>query len=134
MRKLGSAGAALVLTTAALLEVSGWWRSPRMSSSPVEPTAVTPPVTLTQIVDTLRRGETLSDLFARHKISGIDFQRLDPRLSLDPRRLRAGLVFSFLRQEGDTTPTRIMVRTSPEQRVTFSRASEGWNTEAQPVR
>jgi murein DD-endopeptidase MepM/ murein hydrolase activator NlpD len=27
-----------------------------------------------------------------------------------------------------------MVRTSPEQRVTFSRASQGWNTESQPIR
>jgi murein DD-endopeptidase MepM/ murein hydrolase activator NlpD len=27
-----------------------------------------------------------------------------------------------------------MVRTSPEQRVTFNRASQGWNTEAQPIR
>jgi murein DD-endopeptidase MepM/ murein hydrolase activator NlpD len=100
----------------------------------VAPAAVVPPVRFTQIIDTLHLGETLSDLFARHKIAGIDFHRLDPALSLDPRRLRPGLVFSFLRHEGDTAPTRIMVRTSPEQRVTFNRASQGWNTEAQPIR
>jgi murein DD-endopeptidase MepM/ murein hydrolase activator NlpD len=133
MRKLGLPAAMLVFATAAFLELSGQWPRHRLTTR-VAPATVVPPITFTQIVDTLRRGETLSALFARHKIAGIDFHRLDPALSLDPRRLRPGLVFSFLRHEGDTAPTRIMVRTSPEQRVTFSRASQGWNTEAQPIR
>jgi murein DD-endopeptidase MepM/ murein hydrolase activator NlpD len=134
MRKLGLPAATLVFAAAAFLEVSGQRPWHRLNPTTVAPAAVVPPVTFTKIVDTLRRGETLSALFARHKIAGIDFHRLDPALSLDPRRLRPGLVFSFLRHEGDTAPTRIMVRTSPEQRVTFSRASQGWNTEAQPIR
>jgi murein DD-endopeptidase MepM/ murein hydrolase activator NlpD len=134
MRKLGLPAAMLVFAAAAFLELSGQWPRHRLDPTTVAPAAVVPPVTFTRIVDTLRRGETLSALFARHKIAGIDFHRLDPALSLDPRRLRPGLVFSFLRHEGDTAPTRIMVRTSPEQRVTFSRASQGWNTEAQPIR
>jgi murein DD-endopeptidase MepM/ murein hydrolase activator NlpD len=134
MRKLGLPAATLVFAAAAFLEVRGQRPWHRLNPTTVAPSAVVPPVTFTKIVDTLRRGETLSALFARHKIAGIDFHRLDPALSLDPRRLRPGLVFSFLRHEGDTAPTRIMVRTSPEQRVTFSRASQGWNTEAQPIR
>lgn len=134
MRKLGLPAATLVFGIAAFLGVSGQWPWHRLSSTRVEFASVAPPVRFTQTVDTLHRGETLSDLFARHKIAGIDFHRLDPALSLDPRRLRPGLVFSFLRHEGDTTPTRIMVRTSPEKRVTFSRVSQGWNAEAQPVR
>jgi murein DD-endopeptidase MepM/ murein hydrolase activator NlpD len=134
MRKLGLPAATLVLAAATFLGLSGQWPWHRPGTATVAPAAVAPPVRFTQIVDTLHLGETLSDLFARHKIAGIDFHRLDPGLSLDPRRLRPGLVFSFLRHEGDTAPTRIMVRTSPDQRVTFSRASEGWNTEAQPIR
>ncbi len=134
MRKLGLPAATLVFAAAAFLEVSGQWPWRRLDTTRVLPAAVVPPVTFTQIVDTLHRGETLSALFARHKIAGIDFHRLDPALALDPRRLRPGLVFSFLRHEGDTAPTRIMVRTSPEQRVTFNRASQGWNTEAEPIR
>jgi murein DD-endopeptidase MepM/ murein hydrolase activator NlpD len=134
MRKLGLPAATLVLAAATFLGFSGQWPWDRLGAVTVAPAAVVPPVRLTRIVDTLQRGETLSDLFARHKIAGIDFHRLDPALSLDPRRLRPGLVFSFLRHEGDTAPTRIMVRTSPDQRVTFSRASQGWNTEAQPIR
>jgi murein DD-endopeptidase MepM/ murein hydrolase activator NlpD len=134
MWKLRLPAATLVFGIAAFLGVSGEWPWHRLSSARVEFAAVAPPVRFTQTVDTLHRGETLSDLFARHKIAGIDFHRLDPALSLDPRRLRPGLVFSFVRHEGDTTPSRIMVRTSPEKRVTFSRALQGWNAEAQPVR
>jgi murein DD-endopeptidase MepM/ murein hydrolase activator NlpD len=132
MRKLGLPAAALIFAIAVLLGVSGRWPWHRLSTPTVAPAA--PPVRFIQIVDTLQRGETLSDLFNRHNIAGIDFHRLDPALSLDPRRLRPGLVFSFLRHEGDTAPSRIMVRTSPERRVTFSRASLGWNAEAQPIR
>ena len=134
MRKLGLPAATLVLVAATFLGLSGQWPWHRPGTVTVAPAAVAPPIRFTQIVDTLHLGETLSDLFARHKIAGIDFHRLDPALSLDPRRLRPGLVFSFLRHVGDTAPTRIMVRTSPDQLVTFSRASEGWNTEAEPIR
>jgi len=135
MRKFGLPAAMLVLGAAAFLGLSGQWPWHRLGTATMAPAAVVPPpARFTQIVDTLHLGETLSDLFARHRIAGIDFHRLDPSLSLDPRRLRPGLVFSFLRHEGDTAPTRIMVRTSPEQRVTFNRASQGWNTEAQPIR
>jgi murein DD-endopeptidase MepM/ murein hydrolase activator NlpD len=135
MRKLAAPAATLVLTAAAFLGMEGRWPWPGLSTPTVQQAVIaTPPVRLTRIVDTLRRGETLSALFARHKIAGIDFHRLDPALALDPRRLRPGLVFNFLRHEGDTAPSRIMVRTTPEQRVTFSRAVQGWNAEAQPIR
>jgi murein DD-endopeptidase MepM/ murein hydrolase activator NlpD len=135
MRKLGLPAATLVLTAAAFFGVSGRWPWAALSTPSVQQQAiVAPPVRLTRIVDTLRRGETLSALFARHKIAGIDFHRLDPALALNPRRLRPGLVFSFLRHEGDTVPSRIMVRATPEQQVTFIRASQGWNAEAQPIR
>lgn len=134
MRRLGLPAATLVFATAAFLEMSGRWPGERLNTPAVQQAIVAPPVRFTRTVDTLRRGETLSQLFARHRIAGIDFHRLDPALALDPRRLRPGLVFNFLRHEGDTVPSRIMVRTSPEQRVTFSRVSDGWNTEAEPIR
>jgi murein DD-endopeptidase MepM/ murein hydrolase activator NlpD len=133
MRKLGVPAAMLVFGIAAFLGLRGHrpWEG---DHSPATQLAVTTPaIRLVQILDTLRRGETVSELLARHKIAGIDFHRLDPSLALNPRRLRPGLVFSFLHHEGDTTPSRIMVRTSPEQRVTFSRASQGWAAQAQPI-
>jgi murein DD-endopeptidase MepM/ murein hydrolase activator NlpD len=134
MRKLAVPVATLVLTAAAWLGLGRRWPWQGLSTPTVQQAAITPPIRFTQIIDTLRRGETLSALFARHRIAGIDFHRLDPALSLNPRRLRPGLVFSFLHHEGDTTPSQIMVRTTPEQRVRFSRVAQGWNAEAQPIR
>ena len=134
MRKFGLPAAMLVFSVAAYLGVKTQWPWEGSTASPAQLSAVAPQIRFTQIIDTLRRGETLSELLARHKIAGIDFHRLDPSLALDPRRLRPGLVFSFLHHEGDTTPSRITVRTSPEQRVMFSRASQGWDAEAQPIR
>jgi murein DD-endopeptidase MepM/ murein hydrolase activator NlpD len=134
MRKLAVPAATVVLTAAAWVGLGGRWPWERLRTPTVQEAVAAPQIRFTQIIDTLRRGETLSALFARHRIAGIDFHRLDPALSLNPRRLRPGLVFSFLHHEGDTTPSQIMVRTTPEQRVKFIRVAEGWNAEAQPVR
>ncbi|HET6797966.1 MAG TPA: peptidoglycan DD-metalloendopeptidase family protein [Gemmatimonadales bacterium] len=134
MGKLKGPAAIVVFTAAALLGLSGYWPWRRLSSSPTAPVVVQQAAKFIETLDTLQRGETLSDLLARHNIVGIDFHRLDPSLALDPRRLRPGLVFSFGRQEGDSAPTRILVRTSPEQRVTFHRIAQQWNAEAQPIR
>ena len=81
--------------------------------------SVRPHASITETLDTLRRGETLSDLFARHGVERSRPHRLARGLPLDPRRLRPGLVFSFRTTARDTAPTRISVRTSPEQRVIF---------------
>jgi murein DD-endopeptidase MepM/ murein hydrolase activator NlpD len=126
--------AALVFGAAAFFGMSGRWPWPRLSAPPAAPVAVSPaPPTFTEVVDTLRRGETLSNLFARHKVV-IDFQQFDTSLALNPRRVPPGLVFTFRRELGDSAPSRILVRTSPAQRVTFSRVAEGWNAVAQPIR
>src|SRR6476659_4020366 len=111
MRKFGLPAAMLVFGIAAFLGVKTQWPWERSTTSPAQLSAVAPQIRFTQILDTLRRGETLSELLARHKIADIDFHRLDPSLALNPRRLRPGLVFSFLHHEGDTTPSRITVRT-----------------------
>ena len=134
-RGLVPAGAVLVIATAAFFGLSGSWPWSRLppASLPAGPAA--PPAEIfTETIDTLDPGETLSDLFARHNVGGIDFHRLDPALALNPRRLRPGLVFSFRQTVGDSAPTHIVVRTTPDKRVTFRRVSESWNAEAQPVR
>jgi murein DD-endopeptidase MepM/ murein hydrolase activator NlpD len=81
----------------------------------------------TEVLDTLRRGETLSELLARQGVVDLDITRLDAA-ALDPRRLRAGLVFSFRRPAAESLPDRISVRASPEQRVVFRRAMNGWES------
>jgi len=134
-RGLYLAAAALVFGVAAFFGLSGSWPWHRLPSSSAQPAPTAPPAeTFTETIDTLQRGETLSDLFARNHVGGIDFHRLDPSLALNPRRLRPGLVFSFRQTVGDSVPSHIVVRTTPEQRVTFRRVSEGWNAQAEPIR
>lgn len=135
LRGLGLSLAALVFGAAAFLGLSGSWPWHRLPPPAADSASAAPPTpSFTETIDTLDRGETLSDLFARHNVAGIDFHRLDPALALNPRRLRPGLVFSFRQNLGDSAPTHIVVRTTPEQRVTFRRISDGWNAEAQPIR
>jgi murein DD-endopeptidase MepM/ murein hydrolase activator NlpD len=126
--------AVLVFGAAAFLGLSGTWPWPR-AALPAEPETTAPPAEIfTETVDTLERGETLSDLFARHNVAGIDFHQLDPALAINPRRLRPGLIFSFRQPVGDSAPSHVIVRTTPEQRVTFQRISDGWSAAAQPIR
>jgi murein DD-endopeptidase MepM/ murein hydrolase activator NlpD len=87
----------------------------------------------TEVLDTLRRGETLSELLARQGVLDLDLAGLSRTLSFDPRRLRSGLVFSFRKPAPDSLPTRISVRASPEQRVVFHRASDRWNTAVEEI-
>lgn len=134
MRRLALPAAALVFAAAAFFGLSGRWPWHRLSTPPAARVDPTPaPATYAETFDTLRRGETLSDLLARHSVV-IDFGRLDPSLSLNPRRVRPGLIFSFRQQLGDSSPTEVLVRASPEQRVTFRRIAQGWDAVAQPVR
>jgi murein DD-endopeptidase MepM/ murein hydrolase activator NlpD len=134
MRKLGLSAAALVFGASAFFGLSGRWPWHRLEPPSVAPASLPPaPPAYTETQDTLHGGETLSDLFARHNIS-FDFKQLDSRLLLNPRRVRAGLVFSFRQPLGDSTPNHISVRTSPEQRVVFTRISDNWNASAQPIR
>jgi murein DD-endopeptidase MepM/ murein hydrolase activator NlpD len=133
MRGLGVTVAALVFGASAFFGLSGQWPWHRLSIAPATPVVVVPPpARFTEIRDTLRRGETLSDLFGRHNVT-IDFQRMGSAL-LDPRRVRAGLIFSFRQLMGDSAPHEVAVRTSPEQRIIFSRISNAWSAIAQPIR
>ncbi len=96
------------------------------------PVVARPEIVMTETTDTLRRGETVSHLFARHGVN-IDFYKLDSTLPFDPRRLPSGLVFSFGRAATDSLPTQVVVRTAPEQQITFRRAAGRWSTVVDPI-
>jgi hypothetical protein len=131
MRRLRLAFAVLVLVGATLAARTGHWPWPRLldhdgpalAAASVLPSAPRAPAYI-ETLDTLRRGETVSELFARQGITALDLTRFDRGTILDPRRLRAGLVFAIGRTHLDSQPSRIQVQTSPERLVTFTRAGD----------
>lgn len=118
------------MAAAVALGVRRPWQSPQLLvAAPIEVVADLS----TEVLDTLRRGETLSELLARQGILDLDLSRLDPTVAFDPRRLRAGMVFSFRRPTADSLPDRITVRATPEQRVVFRRAEDRWDTQVDSI-
>ncbi|MEZ0332397.1 MAG: M23 family metallopeptidase [Gemmatimonadales bacterium] len=132
MRALWLAGSVAVFGGAAVLVLSGH-RPGQDPSNPVAAPVVVRPTLYSETLDTLRRGETISELFARQGVSDLDLTALRSQASLDPRRLRSGLVFSFRKTDRDSAPTRISVRTSPEQRISFRRVSDRWDAVVEPI-
>lgn len=130
MRGTRLAGGLFVMATAAALGVRRPWQ--KVDLAVAEPIEVMADLS-TEVLDTLRRGETLSELLARQGILDLDLGRLDPAVALDPRRLRSGLVFAFRRPAPDSLPTRITVRATPEQRVVFQRATDRWDTAVESI-
>ncbi|HSB56113.1 MAG TPA: peptidoglycan DD-metalloendopeptidase family protein [Gemmatimonadales bacterium] len=121
-------GSAAVLTGAGFFSLRGSWP---WKVEPVRPVTVQELFSQTQ--DTLRRGETLSQLFIRNGFNGFQMSPSATAGIFEPRRLRPGLVFSFLRRTTDTIPTKVVVRLGPEQRVALHLVNDGWWPEAEPV-
>lgn len=137
MRGLRVALAVLILAGAVIAARSNRWPWRRFETRTaivapaVAPRSSRPAVV--EVLDTLRRGETAGAMFLRHGIPDLDLSRFDPARSLDPRRLPAGLVFSFRRAPRDSAPTAVAVRTSPERLVTFTRSATGWTAGAETI-
>jgi murein DD-endopeptidase MepM/ murein hydrolase activator NlpD len=124
-----------VLGAASVFALTGRWPWRRIEGTPMQVAALrlepSGPVMI-ETRDTLRRGETVSALFARHGLGDGEVQGLSRVLDL--RRLRAGLVFRLRRSAEDSVAQEITVRTSPEQRVRLSRVASGWRARTEPVR
>ena len=123
---------AALLLAAAGAALSGRWPWRRLELPVAPPIEVTAEL-FTETLDTLRRGETLSELFARHGIEGLDLASVARSAALDPRRLRPGLVFAIRRETPDSDPSRVTVRATPAQRVSFERREQGWDTVVEPI-
>jgi murein DD-endopeptidase MepM/ murein hydrolase activator NlpD len=123
----GRLAAGLFVVSAAAVALVGVRRPSAGAELPVAQPIIVVGDRSTEVLDTLRRGETLSELLARQGVLDLDIANLGVT-ALDPRRLRAGLVFSFRRPAAESLPDRISVRSSPEQRVVFRRAVSGWES------
>ena len=119
-------GAGAVLLGASGFALSGHWPWRRLPPPAPPPVVVVPDLSV-EVADTLRPGETLSELLARQGVADLDLNRVENRGALDARRLRSGLIFRFTRPAPDSQPIRISVRSSPEERVVFTRVSGGWS-------
>ena len=129
MGRLRFAAAIGVLVAASALALSG--RLPLTRRTVAAPIVVK--VAFHETADTLRRGETLGDLFGRQGLAGTDLVGMFERVGLDARRLPAGLVVLFRREAGQDHPTSISLRTSPVERLAAHREAEAWTAERRPV-
>ncbi len=121
--------ATAILAVAALFAIhDSWpWLNGRVTPTP------TVQELFSERLDTLRQGETVSQLFTRQ---GLPIPTLDRNSSnglFDPRRLRSGLVFSFQRPADDTGQVRVVFRVGPEQRVALRLSRDGWHAASEPI-
>ncbi len=122
-----------MLALATILTASGRWPWRRLDSH-LGPAPVTPLAPLRVVrADTLRPGETLSDLLQRQGLIPGDLIGIFQRAGLDPRRLRAGLVLKFSRPVEHPVPNQIRVRVSPTLRLALWREDSSWTAESEPV-
>jgi murein DD-endopeptidase MepM/ murein hydrolase activator NlpD len=129
LRPLGAFGvAAGILAAAAAYGIQGEW--------PWPPSTVVPARHLdglTAQLDTLREGETVSDLFSRQGLPRFTLSQASSLALFDPRRLRSGLVFSFLRRKSDSIPHLVVLNAGTTQRVSLRLAPDGWEAIAEPI-
>lgn len=129
MRRLLAVIPLMIILGAGALALRGRWPWHRLqSATPIEVTQA-----FTQSADTLHQGETLSDLFARNGVGQLAISALTTANLLDPRRIRAGLVFNFTQSLADSEPSRVQFRTDPETRVFLRRQADGWDASSEAI-
>jgi murein DD-endopeptidase MepM/ murein hydrolase activator NlpD len=105
----------------------------RPAPLPVAPTIVVDKAYHT-VSDTLRWGETISELFDRQGVAGLALNGFSPETDLDPRRLRAGMVFTIVRELPTDTPTEVRIRPDISRIVRYVRGDQGWDVVVDRVR
>ncbi len=116
-----------LLLSAALLGGAGFavgrqsgWRG-RLRTAPAIVVMSAP---VRHVADTLRRNETLSQLFGRRGVTDVDWNAVASAVRVfDPRRVRAGTVFTFAQRHGEDEPHAVAVRVSYEERLRLVRTA-----------
>ena len=87
------------------------------------------------VADTIRRNETLSEVFARQQIVGADFVNLLAQMDgVNPRRVRPNTVFEFRYPVGDSLPDRVRVRLRDEEFLRLDRTDDGrWSALSEKI-
>jgi len=129
MGRLRIAAAIGILVAAAGLALTGRWPWARLIVA--QPIVVK--MAFHETSDTLRSGETLSDLFGRQGLPGADLVAMFERVGLDPRKLPIGLVVLFRRDAGQDQPNSISLRTGDAERLAAHRGADAWTAERRLV-
>jgi len=94
------------------------------------PLAILEPIVVSQafeeVADTLHQGETISEVFDRQGVIGLDLKSFPDNSTLDPRRVRAGVVFHFTRALTEAAPSLVRVRPDPDRILEFERVAGAW--------
>ena len=129
--RAGGAAVAVLLCGVAgvgLARVSGHLGG--LKTAPAILVAGAPAVTVS---DTLRRGETVSQLFERHSVTGVDWSAVARAVrGFQPSRLRAGLAFLFT-QRGSAAPHAVATRVSRDQRLVLRLVSNHWDASTEAI-
>ena len=129
--RLGSlvvAGAVLGAAAIGAARANGWLGGLRTA-----PALVVAGVPLVTVTDTLRRGETVSQLFGRHSVSDVDWTAIARAVqNFQPRQLRAGLAFLFT-QRRDSAPHAVAARLSPDERLILTRVADHWDASVERI-
>jgi murein DD-endopeptidase MepM/ murein hydrolase activator NlpD len=120
---------ALVLVAAGSFALKNEWPYQRLHVA----TPIVVSRAFTESSDTLKYGETLSDLFSRNGVSDLAVSALTENGTLDPRRLRPGLIFDFRQDMADSTPSQIVFRNGPENRISLDRQGDQWDAATHPI-
>lgn len=123
-----------VVSTALVVLTSGSARS-------VQEMPVAEPIVVSQAYaersDRLRRNETLSHMFARHKVEGAELRQLLEAArphGLDPRHVTPSQVFDFRYVIGRDVPDRVRTRISEDAFLQLQRDSAGeWEVFIDPI-
>jgi murein DD-endopeptidase MepM/ murein hydrolase activator NlpD len=130
MSRLRFLAALGVLLAALVFTVRDRWPWPRPAGT-VAPAPLAE--IFTETVDTLRRGETVSDVFSRQGVHWFTLADSADHALFNLRKLRAGLVFSFRRKLTDSVPSQVVVRTGREQKLNLQLVGNAWTVTPEAV-
>jgi len=102
------------------------------------PVASVVPSEIVEYADTLRQGETLSELLSRARLAAHEVRVLMDELlpHQDPRRIRPGFVVAYQQSRRDGATRQIEAYLDPDRRLAVSRDGDEWrgSVEEVPVR
>ena len=98
------------------------------------PAAIAAPVDFA-VNDTLRAGETLSQLLARAELAEVEAHALLEAIQAhqDPRRMKPGSVVEFRKSIGDGEIRSMAMRLDADHTLNMARAGDGWSAQIEEV-